>query len=158
MNESRPPRSPARVIGAVAVLVLVAGLGVAAWQWRASMPGHAPPLPGAVAGEPQGEKAIDQALSQTAPDSAAIKARWIEEVSGLEIERLPRAQRELFLRHANSQRCTCGCGYTLAGCRASDMSCDISGPRLAAIRDSVIAGTLTSAEGLRERPRDLHAR
>jgi len=158
MNAPRTPRSSARIVGAIAVLVLIAGLGGAAWQWRSSLPGYAPPMPGAVAGEPQGDRAIGQALSQAAPDSAAIKSRWIEEVSGVDLEPLPNAKRELFLRFANAERCTCGCGYTLAGCRASDMSCDVSGSRLDALLDSVTAGQITRAEGVRERPHDTPAR
>ncbi len=131
------PRT-SRVIGAIAVLLLVAGVGVAAWQWRASMRGPAPlPQPAAPAGEPRGERAIEEALSQAAPDS----------------DSLPAAKREIFLRYANAESCTCGCGYTLAGCRASDMSCDISGGRLAALMDSVRAGAIANARGLRERPR-----
>lgn len=154
MSEPRTPKSPARVIGAIAVLLLIAGVGVAAWQWRASLRGPAPiPEPAAPAGEPRGDRAIEQALSQAAPDSAAIKHRWVGVVSGLGVDALPRAKQEIFLRYANAESCTCGCGYTLAGCRASDMSCEISGGRLAALLDSIRGGTITNARGIRERPR-----
>ena len=147
-------RRPSRVIGAIAVLLLVAGVGVAVWQWRASMRSPASlPAPAAPAGEPRGDRAIEEALSQASPDSAEIKRRWVEVVNGLGVDSQPAAKREIFLRYANAESCTCGCGYTLAGCRASDMSCDISGGRLAALMDSVRAGTISTARGLRERPR-----
>lgn len=145
------PRSPARAIGAIAVILLLAGLGVAVWQWRASVTPR--PTPGApAANEPSGEHAVDQALALAEVDSAAIKSRWVEEVSGIDVARLPEPKREIFLRFANAERCTCGCGYTLAGCRASDMECDVSGGRLVALLDSVRDGRITSAEGVRERP------
>ena len=68
-------------------------------------------------------------------------------------EYLP-AQRALFVRVANSYRCTCGCGFTLATCRAYDAQCPVSGPRVRALRDSVRAG-LVSARGLRQRPKHV---
>ena len=152
MADAPTPRSLTRLIGVLAVLLLLAGIAVAAWQWRASLPGHSP-VPAPVAGEPQGDRAIDQALALAQLDSTAIKSRWVDDVSGFELADLPRAKRELFLRFANAERCTCGCGYTLAGCRASDMSCDVSGGRLDALLDSVRSGKLVKASGIRERPK-----
>ncbi|MGH7731429.1 MAG: hypothetical protein ACRENJ_09295, partial [Candidatus Eiseniibacteriota bacterium] len=111
-----------------------------------------PPAP---AGEP-GERAIDQALEQAAPavDSTAIKQRWVDEVRGVDVSGLDARRLELFLRYANAEQCTCGCGYTLAGCRASDMTCDVSGGRIGALLDSIRAGHITSARAIRARPRD----
>ena len=145
------PRTPSRWIGGIAFLALLAGLGIAVAQWRA---GVAKPVPGParVAGEPHGEQAIDQALALAQLDSTAIKSRWIDEVSGMDLSGLSPARREVFLRFANAERCTCGCGYTLAGCRASDMSCEVSGPRLTALLDSVRSGRIRNARGIRERP------
>jgi hypothetical protein len=60
----------------------------------------------------------------------------------------------LFVRLVNGEQCTCGCGYTLAGCRASDMTCEISSVRVEALYDSVRAGHITSGRGTRERPRE----
>jgi hypothetical protein len=136
-------------VGALAVLLLIAGIGVAAWQWRVSIQRARLPMP---TPPPTGERAIDQALAAAEDDSAAIKHRWIEVVSGIELAGLTPAKRDLFLRFANAESCTCGCGYTLAGCRASDMSCAVSGPRLEALLDSVRAGRITRADGVRERP------
>src|SRR5439155_9104187 len=118
-----------RWIGALAALLVVAGLGVAAWLWR----GVPEPLPatGGAPLPPAEEGSVREALTLAREDSAAIKSRWISEVSGLDLSALTPPRREIFLRFANAERCTCGCGYTLAGCRASDMSCDVSGRRLA---------------------------
>jgi hypothetical protein len=144
------PPTPSRWIGGIAVAALLAGLGMAVMQWRAGMPKPAP-APGPVAGEPHGERAIDQALA-LAVDSTVIKSRWIDDVSAMDLASLAPARREVFLRFANAERCTCGCGYTLAGCRASDMSCEVSGPHLTALLDSVRNGSIRNANGVRERP------
>jgi hypothetical protein len=137
-------------IALVAIAALVAGIAIAWQQAR-------PPRPverGAAADEPS-EQVIDQALEQTAPiDSAAFKQRWLDDVRGVDASDLDAPRRELFLRHANAGQCTCGCGYTLAGCRASDMTCDVSGARIQALLDSIRAGHITSARGIRVRPRD----
>jgi hypothetical protein len=134
----------------VAIVALATGIAIAWQQSRPPRPaGHAAPID-----EPT-EQAIDQALQQAAPiDSTAYKQRWLDEVRGADVSGLDAPRLELFLRHANAGQCTCGCGYTLAGCRASDMTCDVSGGRLQALLDSVRAGHITSARGIRARPRD----
>ena len=139
------PRGRAPWIALAALTVLLVGVGIAA---RMSMrPAPAPPAPA-----PAVVDVIHEPPEPDAPDSVAIKHRWLDDVAGLDLGTLPPGRREVFLRHANAQECTCGCGYTLAGCRASDMSCDISGPRLEALLDSVRTGRITGAAGLRERP------
>jgi len=160
---TRPRAEAGRVhwLALVAIAVLVAGVGIA---WRQSrvprVPGYqaAPasePTTGPL-GEPPGEppgQVVEQALRQAARfDSTAFKQRWIDEVRGADLSGLDSTRRELFLRFANAEQCTCGCGYTLAGCRASDMTCDISGPRIAALLDSVRAGRIHGARGIRSRP------
>ena len=99
------------------------------------------------------DRAIDRALAVTQLDSVAYKSRWLDDVRGVDFSALDAKKREVFLRFANAERCTCGCGYTLAGCRASDMTCDVSGASLQALLDSVRAGRITSARGVRSRPR-----
>ena len=138
-------------IALVAFVALAVGIGIA-WQQSRPLRPVEPPVPG---GE-SGNRAIDQALEGAAPsiDSTAIKQRWVEEVPGVDVSGLDAGHLELFLRHANAGQCTCGCGYTLAGCRASDMTCDVSGGRLQALLDSIRAGHITSARGIRARPRD----
>jgi hypothetical protein len=133
----------ARWIALVALAALAAGIGIAWQQSRPVRPG-----------EP-GEGVIGQALEAAPPiDSTAIKQRWQDEVRGVDVSGLDPRRRELFIRHANAEQCTCGCGYTLAGCRASDMTCDVSGGRLQALLDSIRVGRITSARGIRARPSD----
>ncbi|HTM57904.1 MAG TPA: hypothetical protein VL123_05755 [Candidatus Udaeobacter sp.] len=99
------------------------------------------------------DRAIDRALAVTQLDSVAYKSRWLDQVRGFDLSSLDAKKREVFLRFANAERCTCGCGYTLAGCKASDMTCEVSGASLQALLDSVRAGRVTSARGVRSRPR-----
>jgi hypothetical protein len=161
MNVPASPTGRAHWIALAALVILAAGIGVAVWQSR---PARAPALP-PVARDPApgvepGEQVIEQALRQapsvqgpqTPIDSTAIKERWLDEVRGVDVAGLDPERLELFVRFANAQRCTCGCGYTLAGCRASDMTCGVSGPRLEALLDSIRAGRITSARGIRARP------
>lgn len=137
-----------RAVVLVALIVLAAGLAV--WLSAARPPAPKAVTPG-VSAEPD-SGVIARALQNAEPDSAAIKSRWIDELNGMDLSRLTPEKRTLFLRYANSERCTCGCGYTLAGCRQSDMDCNISGPHLAALLDSVRAGRIRSAAGLRQPP------
>jgi hypothetical protein len=134
---------------AAAAIVAAVAIG-AAIALRGSRPPATPTV--APSDTAANDAAIEHALAVARTDSASIKARWIEDISGMDVSGLSPVRREIFLRAANSQRCTCGCGYTLAGCRQSDMSCDISGPRLTALLDSVRAGKLRDASGLRARP------
>jgi hypothetical protein len=161
MHAPTPQSGYTRWIALVALLALAAGLLVAAWQAR---PVRAPvATPRAQApGEAiyPGEQVIERALRdvpsvqgpRTSIDSTAIKQRWVDEARGIDVTGLDQRRLELFLRFANAEQCTCGCGYTLAGCRASDMTCEVSGQRLEALLDSVRAGRITSARGIRARP------
>jgi hypothetical protein len=89
-------------------------------------------------------------------DSTAIKHRWIDDVRGVDVSMLDPDMRALFVRFANARECTCGCGYTLAGCKASDMTCEVSGAALEALRDSIRLGRIVVARGIRERPPGGH--
>ena len=150
---SHRPEEAGRVhwVAIVAIAVLLAGIGIA---WRQS---QVPRIPEPMSGTPGDAEppaaVVEQALRNTTPiDSTAFKQRWIEEVRGADLTGLDHARRERFLRFANAEQCTCGCGYTLAGCRASDMTCDVSGPRIVALLDSVRSGSIASARGVRARP------
>ena len=152
---ARPSAEAGRIhwVAIVALALLLAGIAIA---WRQSRVPRVPPMSGPTAAEPAGP-VVEQALEQAAPaappiDSTVYKQRWIDEVRGADLTGLDRVRTELFLRFANAERCTCGCGYTLAGCRASDMTCDVSGPRIEALLDSVRSGKITSARGIRARP------
>lgn len=160
MSVLASPAGRAHWIAIVAVAFLMAGLSVAVWQARpvrapAIPPRGESPGPGADPGEQVVEEALEQAVqgTQTPIDSVAYKQRWLDEVRGVDVAGLDPARLELFVRFANAGRCTCGCGYTLATCKASDMTCEVSGTRLAALLDSIRAGHITHARGIRSRPR-----
>jgi len=150
MSPFRDPRGRARWIAPLAIVALVAGLSAAWWNSRPPRP-PAPRRPPDVNLDPA-EGVIREALRQAGADSAAIKMRWVDEVPGFDLAGLDPARREIFVRFANAERCTCGCGYTLAGCRTYDATCEVSAPRVQALLDSVRLGSITSAAGIRKRP------
>lgn len=136
-------------IALAAFVALAFGLAIA-WQ-QSRPPQPIPPIP---LEEPTGA-AIDEALRHVTPiDSTAFKQRWLDEVRGVDVSDLGAGGRELFVGLANTEQCTCGCGYTLAGCRASDMTCEMSSGRVQALHDSIRAGHITRGRGTRKRPRD----
>ena len=142
------------VIAALAVIAGVIGglIGVGAWRATGTRTRLAADL------NPP-DQAITQALRQARADSAAAalpgsdedKSRWMAEVKGFDVSDLPAVRRDVFVRLANAQRCTCGCGYTLAGCRTYDPTCPVSGPRVEKLLDSVRAGRYSSVA--RDHPR-----
>ena len=140
------------------IVALLAGLALALGVWAASRQSRPRAGPDAGAGAPgkagSGDDVVAQAMRDVpgVVDSTAIKTRWHDEVRGIDLEALDATQLELLVRFANARMCTCGCGYTLAGCKASDMSCEESGARLTALRDSILAGQVRAAKGLRTRP------
>lgn len=140
------------VIGIAALLVLALGVGVALRQFGPRR--QPPPAPTAVAPTPEepGPGVVEEAMRSAPLDSTEIKSRWQDEVRGVDVSGLDAKQQEIFLRFANAEHCTCGCGYTLAGCKASDMSCEVSGGMLEALRDSIRSGKVRSTRGIRARP------
>ena len=143
------------LIGVAAVAALVAGLFLALRPLAPRRP--LPPPSAAELANPGGDvvaRAMKSAPAVPPPpvDSTEIKQHRQDEIADLDLSGLGARQREIFLRHANSERCTCGCGFTLAACRAYDSECETSGPRVAALLDSVRTGKITSAAGLRRRP------
>ena len=110
------------------------------------------PAPDPAAGDPNGdEDEVERALRLAAIDSTK-KSEWVDEIPDLDVSMLSPAQRVTFTRLANTRRCSCGCGFTLAACRRFDSTCDVSGPKVEALRDSVAKGLLADARGARERP------
>lgn len=59
------------------------------------------------------------------------------EIPGVELASLTAEQRSQILQSANTKLCTCGCGYTIAGCRHMDTSCRTSLPLAQAIVQAV---------------------
>lgn len=161
MNAPAAQGGRARWIALVAVVALAAGLFVAVWQARpVRVPVAQPPARAPSAAADPGERAIEQALRdmpavqepRTSIDSTAIKQRWVEDVRDVDLALLDAPRREIFVRFANAERCTCGCGFTLAGCRSYDAECEVSLPRIRSLFDSVRAGLITRTSGIRRRP------
>jgi hypothetical protein len=150
MSLLHDPSGRIRWIAILAVAGLIAGLSAAWWYSRPPRPAPLASTPDAGTGLP--DDAIHRGLRAAAEDSAAIKARWVNEVPGFDLSDLNATRREIFVRFANAERCTCGCGFTLAACRAYDPSCEVSAPRVQTLLDSVRAGHITSAAGVRKRP------
>jgi len=147
MTLSPDPPGRARWIAPLAIVALAAGLCAAWWNSRPPRP----PAPPEVNLDPA-DGVIHDALRQAGADSAAIKTRWVDEIPGFDLAGLDSARREIFVRFANAERCTCGCGYTLAACRVYDSTCEVSSPRVQSLLDSVRAGQIKSAAGTRRRP------
>ncbi len=131
------------------MLAIVAVAGAVAVLSRDSIRGPARPTPSPAVGQPESD--VDRALRLAAIDSTK-KNEWVDELPGTDLSALSSGQAEVFLRFANARRCTCGCGFTLAACRQFDPSCEVSGPLVAALLDSVSKGLLADARGIRERP------
>jgi hypothetical protein len=143
----RSRREAGRVswVAAVSVAILAAGLGLWALQRR-------PTASQSARTQEPNESIVEEALDLARPDSTQIKQGWVDEVRGVEVVDLPPSQREIFVRFANAQQCTCGCGFTLAACRTYDLTCPVSLPRVQALFDSVRNGKIRSAAGVRQRP------
>jgi hypothetical protein len=139
------------LVGLAAVVLLAIGVWVAV---SPLMPRRTAPPPTAAELANPGDDVVARAMAsaKAVVDSTEIKQRWQDDVAELALAQLSAGQREVFLRHANTRRCSCGCGFTLAACRVYDSQCDVSGPRIAALFDSVRAGRITSAHGMRTRP------
>ncbi len=161
MSLLHDPSGRIRWFAILAATGLIAGLTAAWWFARPPRPVPQPP-PHATSVPDTGltmpDDAIHRRFRHPAVDSTAIKTRWVEDVPGFDLAALDSKRREIFVRFANAERCTCGCGYTLAACRAFDSTCDVSGPRVQSLYDSVRAGRITSAAGIRERPLESRRR
>lgn len=134
----------------VVMLAVIAVIGLAAVLYRDALRPPPPRVPPLAAGEP--DDPVARAMRLAGVDSTK-KDAWVDELPNADLASLGAGRTELFLRFANTRRCTCGCGFTLAACQVYDPSCEVSGPIVAALRDSVARGLLADARGLRERPR-----
>ena len=143
-----PQRSGVRIAVAItAILVLATGVALV----LLSRPHPEAKKPVAFVEPTDGESAVQRALRLASVDSTK-KTTWVDEVPGSDLKILTAGRREVFLRFVNSERCTCGCGFTLGACRQYDSSCEVSLPRVKRLYDSVATGQLTDATGLRTRP------
>jgi len=154
------------VIAVVVALLLAGGLFAA---WKLGRPSAVPStadLGGSEAAQASPDTSpdtsydvvIERALGQIPAtiDSTVIKTGWRDDVRGVDLDAMTTRQRALMLRYANSEMCTCGCGFTLAACRTYDLTCPVSLPRVEALRDSILAGRIGTAPGLREPPASPH--
>jgi len=141
------------LVGIVAAIIVLGALwSVTRQATRPPVPPLPPPSTVPDTLESDGETLISRALGQIPEDSTAIKMRWMDEIANVDLGGLSGDRLERFVRHANARRCTCGCGYTLAACRAYDPTCPVSGPILESLRDSILTGRVRNANGLRKRP------
>lgn len=145
-NESQSSAMRVYLLIAVAAVAVLA----AATLWLSSRPVTPPPAP--IASVPAKAETAEEREARLAAIDPALKTAWLDEVPGVDVSRMSPERRELFVRIANSRSCSCGCGFTLAACRRYDAECDVSGPRVAALADSVAAGWLHDPGGLRRRP------
>lgn len=160
MSESplpTPPPKPPQASGfrrLVVMLAIVAAAAAAVIVVRdAARPPQAPhglPDPAAV-DEDAPEDSLARAQRLAGVDSTKKNA-WVDEIPSADLSGLGPRRTEIFLRFANARRCTCGCGFTLAACRVYDPSCEVSGPLVAALLDSVSRGLVTDVRALRKRP------
>jgi hypothetical protein len=159
MSESplpQPPPKPPQASGfrrLVVMLAVVAAAAAAVVVVRdAARPPEAPPgLSDPAAPDDAPEDSLTRALRLAGVDSTKKNA-WVDEIPSVDLTSLDPKRTEVFLRFANARRCTCGCGFTLAACRVYDPSCEVSGPLVAALLDSVARGLVGDARAPGKRP------
>lgn len=150
------------ILPTVVALLAVASLAAGGVAWWRSMRPVAPPAAERPAFDvPEAapptaddtalvasDDVIERALGALSPaDSAALRNRRVEEVKGVDVSMLTPPQLATFIAFANAERCTCGCGFTLAACRTYDPSCEISLPIAIALRDSIVAAAAKRPSG-----------
>ena len=139
IHYSRSMRSPLLLLALLAALAAVM-LGVVVLHRSSGAPVRASAPDPASTGAPEradetvGEDLVGRALRLAAIDSTQ-KSEWVDDIPDLQLSAMSPVARGLFLRIANGRRCTCGCGFTLAGCRRFDSECELSGPRASALYD-----------------------
>lgn len=155
-NPTPPAPRPPSATGFRRLLVMLAGIAVIAvvafLARNAPRPLDVEPPPPS-ASEALPDDPVQRALRLAGVDSTKKEA-WVDEIPGADVSGLDAAQQVAFVRFANAQRCSCGCGFTLAACRRYDPTCEVSGPRVQALLDSVARGLVSDVRGLRERPAD----
>lgn len=129
----KPPHTaamlPRRLLAALVVLAVLVGAGYALLPRAAGV--RRPPATADTAG------VVERALALAADTTK--RHAWVDAVPGIDDAGLSPGARAAFIRLANAERCTCGCGFTLAACRVYDPSCEVSLPLVRALLDSVAA-------------------
>jgi hypothetical protein len=62
------------------------------------------------------------------------------EIPGVDLTSVTTKQKESILKRLNTEKCTCGCDRTLAGCRIEDPACQTSLPAAKKVAAEVIGG------------------
>src|SRR5436190_1492865 len=62
------------------------------------------------------------------------------EVPGADLSKLNEAQKKMALAIMNEERCNCGCGFTVAGCRHKDQACPVSPGLATSVVADILAG------------------
>jgi thiol-disulfide isomerase/thioredoxin len=73
-----------------------------------------------------------EAAVETVADTGQVflsNAAFATSIPGVDLSALTEAQKEKALTRMNTERCTCGCGLTVAQCRINDSTCDVSLPQ-----------------------------
>lgn len=84
-----------------------------------------------------------EATVETVPDSGQVflsNAAFATTIPGIDMTGLPAAEKEALLKTLNTDRCTCGCGLTVAQCRINDPSCEVSLPLAQRLLESARRG------------------
>ena len=79
---------------------------------------------------------VDATITQVDDDAATrhvVNAAQATEIPGIDLSALSPAKKAAALQKLNSDKCTCGCGNTVAQCRLDDPDCGVSLPLARAI-------------------------
>jgi thiol-disulfide isomerase/thioredoxin len=77
------------------------------------------------------------------PDTGQVliaNAAYATEIPGVDLTSVTTKQKETILKRLNTEKCTCGCDRTLAGCRIEDPACQTSLPAAKKVAAEVIGG------------------
>jgi hypothetical protein len=112
---------------------LVGGVGVMGWLWSDSHQPEQdyspPPLNASYPSDDTSSGAADARSRLTGDgNSTLLTVTTYEEIPEVDLSKLTDAQRRRVLARANIEKCSCGCGYTIAACRHLDTSCQTSLP------------------------------
>jgi hypothetical protein len=77
------------------------------------------------------------------PDTGQVliaNAAYATEIPGVDLTSVTTKQKEEILKRLNTEKCTCGCDRTLAGCRIEDPDCKVSLPGAQKVAAQVVGG------------------
>jgi thiol-disulfide isomerase/thioredoxin len=85
---------------------------------------------------------VDAQVERVADNTQAILSGNAQatDVPGVDLASLSPAQKTVALKRLNEEKCTCGCGFTLAQCRINDTTCGVSLPIAETIVAEIRAG------------------